>query len=378
MGCFGSSNPNDLYKNTVGPGGSGQNISAINLDPTVLAQQNSFVQALQGQMAGTGPSVAGTMLKNQADQNNASTLATAASQRGVNPGMALRQAQQQNAVSNQQSGQTAATARAQEQLNATGQLGSQLNNMQGQNMQAQQATQGNNLAAAGINAGMAGTAASNNANVLNNVIGGVAKGVSAVGALLAHGGMVPHFAAGGDIAATPFSAGPSSGVGKYLQNYGSGDKSNSLAEGLEMSKKKKPDEEGKTSAIEGYGPGSQALAGGPGDAVAAPMPMGDPSAMFAAHGGQVPAMVSPGERYLSPKEVEKVAEGKKSAMKAGEKIPGKAKVSGAKDSYANDTVPKTLESGGIVLPRHITQAKDAPEKAAAFVRAVLAKQGLKR
>ena len=42
------------------------------------------------------------------------------------------------------------------------------------------------------------------------------------------------------------------------------------------------------------------------------------------------------------------------------------------------TVDKTLESGGLVIPRHITMAKDAPEKAAAFVRAIIAKQGFKK
>lgn len=92
-----------------------------------------------------------------------------------------------------------------------------------------------------------------------------------------------------------------------------------------------------------------------------------------AKGGKVEAMVSPGERYLPPKDVKKVAEGKASPMKAGEKIPGKAKVKG--DSYANDTVAKTLESGGIVLPRHITEHPNAPSEAAKFVAAVLAKQG---
>lgn len=92
-----------------------------------------------------------------------------------------------------------------------------------------------------------------------------------------------------------------------------------------------------------------------------------------AKGGKVPALVSPGERYLSPKEVSEVAKGKKSPIKAGEKIPGKPKVKGAKNSYKNDTVHRTLEEGGIVLPRSVTQAKDAPKKAAEFVKAILAK-----
>jgi len=102
---------------------------------------------------------------------------------------------------------------------------------------------------------------------------------------------------------------------------------------------------------------------------------------YEAHGGPVKgvkAMVSPGERYLDPKDVKKVAKGA-NPMKSGEKIPGKPKVGGAKNSYANDTVPKTLDEGGIVLPRSVTQAPDASTKAAHFVAAVLAKnKGMKR
>ena len=102
---------------------------------------------------------------------------------------------------------------------------------------------------------------------------------------------------------------------------------------------------------------------------------------YQAEGGQVskvPAMVSPGEKYLSPKEVEKAEKGA-NPMKLGEKIPGKPKVGGAKNSYANDFVRKNLDEGGIVLPRSVTQAPDASTKAAHFVAAVLAKnKGLKR
>lgn len=98
-------------------------------------------------------------------------------------------------------------------------------------------------------------------------------------------------------------------------------------------------------------------------------------------GGKVPALVSPGEGYLPPSKVAKVAKSKdkgKAALKEAERIPGKAKVEG--DSYANDTVPKTLEAGGIVLPRHVTQAKDPAKEAAKFVSKVMAqkKMGMRR
>lgn len=91
-----------------------------------------------------------------------------------------------------------------------------------------------------------------------------------------------------------------------------------------------------------------------------------------AKGGKVPAMVSPGEIYLRPDQAKNVASNRSNPME-GERIPGKAKVKG--DSLKNDTVPKTLESGGVVIPRSIVEAPDAAKKAAAFVAAHLAKSG---
>lgn len=99
----------------------------------------------------------------------------------------------------------------------------------------------------------------------------------------------------------------------------------------------------------------------------------DPS-FNAAEGGKVPAMVSPGEKYLDRNAVKQVEKGA-NPMEVGEKIPGKAKVKGAKNDYANDTVPKTLESGGIVLPRSVTQAKHPHWAAHQFVSQIMAKQG---
>lgn len=96
-----------------------------------------------------------------------------------------------------------------------------------------------------------------------------------------------------------------------------------------------------------------------------------------AKGGKVPAMLSPGERYLNPREVAKVASGKKDAASAGEKIPGKAKVKG--DSLKNDTVPKTLEEGGIVLPKSVMESKNPHWAAHKFVSQIMLRnKGLKR
>jgi hypothetical protein len=94
-----------------------------------------------------------------------------------------------------------------------------------------------------------------------------------------------------------------------------------------------------------------------------------------AQGGKVPAMLSPGEKYLSPKAAQEVAEGRKSPMD-GKTVPGKAKVKG--DSLKNDTVPATLEEGGIVIPRSVLESKNPHEEAAKFVAAHLSKMKAKK
>ncbi len=55
----------------------------------------------------------------------------------------------------------------------------------------------------------------------------------------------------------------------------------------------------------------------------------------------------------------------------GGRVPGKAEVSG--DSIKNDKVDAKLSPQEIVLPRSVTLAKNAPDKAAKFVAAILAK-----
>lgn len=89
-------------------------------------------------------------------------------------------------------------------------------------------------------------------------------------------------------------------------------------------------------------------------------------------GGKVPAMVSPGEVYLSPEKVRQVVEEGKNPMKIGHKVGGKA--AKKNDSYANDTVPATLEEGGVVIPRHITTHKMSAEKAELFVHRAIARK----
>jgi hypothetical protein len=80
-----------------------------------------------------------------------------------------------------------------------------------------------------------------------------------------------------------------------------------------------------------------------------------------AHGGIIPSISGPqsqaGQHFHN--------------MKSGGNVPGQAKVAG--DSLKNDNQPAMLSPGEIVIPRSIATGKNAPEKAAAFVRACLAK-----
>lgn len=101
-----------------------------------------------------------------------------------------------------------------------------------------------------------------------------------------------------------------------------------------------------------------------------------PDVMMAAHGGRVPAVLSPGEKYLTPKQAKEVAKGEKSTEQVGKKVPGKAKVKG--DSLENDTVPAKLQAGGVVIPRSVMNSKDPAGNAAKFVAAILAKKGISK
>jgi hypothetical protein len=83
-----------------------------------------------------------------------------------------------------------------------------------------------------------------------------------------------------------------------------------------------------------------------------------------AKGGKVPALLSPGEKYLTPEQAHKVLKGEENPMK-GKTIPGQAKVKG--DHLANDTVPAMLDEGGCVIPRSVMQSDKPMANAIKFV-----------
>jgi hypothetical protein len=118
------------------------------------------------------------------------------------------------------------------------------------------------------------------------------------------------------------------------------------------------------------GEGAGSLAAGAGEAAET---VGPAAALLAAKGGKVPALLSPGETYLPPDKVKKVAKEGKNPLKEGKKVPGKPKHPG--NDYRNDTYKTTLKEGGIVIPNSVMQSDDPAGNAAKFVAACLAKNG---
>lgn len=317
------------------------------LTPQLQQNQNSLTGQLQDAAAGKGPNPAQAMLAQSTGANVANQAALMAGQRGAgaNVGLIARQAAQQGAATQQQAAGQGATLDAQQQIAARGQLQQQLAGQQAAGLQAQQGAAQTALGNQGIT-----TSALTNAGQQGTQLAGQAMGIQ--GAAGQQANQYQHQAVTGALG----------GLGSALQT------------GLGSTGGATPTAQYSNPQISSYAAGGDVQKSSPKSAAGKFM-----STLFMAHGGAVPAMVSPGERYLSPKEVEKVAKGKKEPMKAGERIPGKAKVDGAKNSYRNDTVAKTLETGGIVLPRSVTQAKNPAKEAAKFVNAILAKKkGLRK
>jgi hypothetical protein len=315
-----------------------------------LGNQTSVFNQMQGVANGTGPNPAQAQLAQATGANVANQAALMAGQRGsaANAGMMARQAAQQGAGIQQNAAGQAATLQAQQSLGALNQMGGIAN------QQAQQQQQGTNAYTQAVqnqqnqllqNAQQNNNARLQQASQANQVNqGNAAANNQLLGNLAGAAGSAMMLAGTGGAAAPAMML--AGGAGDSMGGSGAGLGTMLAAEG-------------------GQVPGPRSFVG---------MHFHGKAPMMA-QGSQVPALVSPGERYLPPKEVQQVVEGKKAPMKAGEKIPGKAKVAGAKNDYANDTVPKTLETGGIVLPRSVTQSNDAEKKAIAFIQAVMAKHG---
>jgi hypothetical protein len=344
--------------------------AALGTSNNALSQQQSFLNALQAQNGiqnqsnvfnqqqalagqiqnianGTGPNPALAQLNQTTGQNVANQASLMAGQRGTgaNAGLLARQAGQQGGALQQQAVGQGATLQAQQQLAgiqalqsqqgmlgnlATQQVGQQQGGLNSYNQQAQNEQQMllNNINQQNNanlqNAQIQSQYQQNQQNMGGKLLGGVLNSFGGLGGLFGGGGSGGSGGGGGTQGGTDQNV-----LGPAMAGH--------WARG---------------GRVEGY--------------LSSPF----------AKGGYVDAMVSPGEKYLPPNEVKKVAKGEKSALGAGEKIPGKAKVKG--DSLKNDTVSKKLKTGGIVLPKSVTEHPNAPQEASKFVQAILSKnRGLK-
>lgn len=397
-----------------------------------LGNQAAVYSQLQGVANGTGPNPALAQLNNATGQNTANQAALMAGQRGAgqNVGLIARQAAQQGAANQQNAAGQGAALQAQQSLNAMGQMsGIAQNQVSNQASavsgysQAAQNEQQNLLNAVGQynNAAVGNQSSQNSANgaLANSIVGGefglaggAAKGASGGAAAGATGGKVHSaqignnprmmYADGGDVQAPAPQGGPGFVeqhlLGGIQSNAPSnkapaqGIKSNSYAFSTDPQKGGTQLGEGINAGIMAAGKGLYNLFGGSGDqspsdqdmsgGYANNSSMAGPSAqnmddagaatMAMAKGGPVKALLSPGEKYLNPREVKAVEKGA-DPMSQGKKVPGKAKVKG--DSLKNDVVPATLEEGGIVLPKHVMESKNPHWEAHKFVSAILAKEG---
>jgi hypothetical protein len=350
-----------------------------------LQNQSNVYNQFQNVASGQGPNPAQAMLNQATGANVANQAALMGGQRGAgaNVGLMARQAGQQGAGLQQQAAGQGASMQAQQSLGALGQAGQMANTMAGNQIgqtnalsQAQQneqgILQGANTAHQNIQGQLANTTMQGQQALIGglmNSFGGAGKAAAGAPAAGAKGGEVQRYADGG-------GAGPQSMFAQMVSgNVAQGSmpqfsQSNAGADELRKG----------AGSFGGGKPPSSPMAGAknitPSGYAGADMgagSIGRIGTMVGAHGGKVPALLSPGEKFLRPNEVKMVAGGKVSPDQVGENIPGKAPVKG--NSYKNDIVKKDLEPGGIVIPRSVMNSKDPAKGAAEFVRSVLAKKG---
>jgi hypothetical protein len=279
------------------------------------AGQQQLASQLQQQAAGGGPNPAASMLQAAQDQAAAQAMNVYSNNRAINPALAARQASMLQAQQAGQAANQAATLRAQQQLNTQGQLAQVQGNRAQQNLGLYGAAQQGNAQQ---------NSAINSANAIN---AGIAAGNQQQA-----GNIV-----GGIMNGVGAAAGLAHANGGMIQP---------LAAGGAV----QPPMNAFSAA--GKGMMTSAPASGPQSNV-----------------GRFLAMAGQPTPYSSGGSVG-------SKLKSGGAVPGKAKVSG--DSLRNDSVPAMLSPGEIVIPRSVIQSKDAPEKARAFVAAILARQSLGR
>lgn len=305
----------------------------------IQVQQQALANTLLAQSQGAGPNPAQTALATETGQNAQTQGALMASQRGAaaNPALIARQAAQTGAQTQQTAVGQAATLQAQQELAAEQALQQQQATIGGQNIQEQ----GVNNQLLATTAGAQNTQNSNdiqnynmaqgiNSQVAQNNTNAVNKNTSALTGGLGSS-ITSMFAKGGKVTLPP-----------HLHKM-----------------------------AEIYHPHKYADGGGVGDSASITVPNLNNSAALASSsssgGGSSGGDSGGGLGGLASMAM--------LAMKQGGGVPGKAKVKG--NSEENDTVPALLSPGEDVLPRSVTMARNAPDKAADFVRALQEQEGKK-
>ena len=336
---------------------------AVGQEGSNIQQQQALANQLGQIASGNGPNPALAQLAQTTGQNVQQQGALAAGQRGAgaNVGLIARGAADAGVNAQQQAVGQAATLRAQQQLagisalqqqqglqqqTASGVVGQQQSGLQNLSSQQIGATNAYNQAQLSQQQGINQTIADQGqqqAGLIGKLGTGVVNGASTAGVALAGGGSSQ--AAANTVPNTGNTAASYTSLpnvyGNSMQAY------QSLAEGGPVY----ANSANQSAGLKANYKGKSRI-----------------GSVLMASGGKVPALVSPGEIYLSPEKAKKVAEGKASPS-IGERIKGKAKVAG--NSYANDTVKKTLTAGGVVVPR--SHSGDSA-KAKKFVEAIASKK----
>jgi hypothetical protein len=302
----------------------------------VYGGQAALAAQLAAQAQGQGPNIAQLQLQQATNQNIQQGAGMIGSQRGMNPALAARLIAQQTANANQNAAGQSGLMRAQQQLAAQ----SALSNVYGQ--------QGN-LAATG------GQLANQNLGLNQSAL--QFQNADIIGAKQA-----------ADKINAETAASNAAGLGKLAQGVLGG-------VGTALS--------GPLGSLFSSNPISGAAAAGTGNAAAATGAYDDRAVNMnatAADGGQIvedssgstaavppPENWSKGARSLS--DAFKSQGGEMHDYKSGGNVPGQAAHPG--NNPKNDVVPAMLSKGEVVLPNTVTKAADAPDKAKAFMQAIM-------
>lgn len=169
--------------------------SQIEQQNQIATGQNTLAQALQAQMAGTGPNPAQTQFVGNTQSNIANAQGLIASQRGLNPALAARLGANAAANANQQEAINSARMQQEQQIAATQNLQGLYAQMANANLGYQQNYRGAEQGQQQLNA----KTAEQNAQIRGQIAGGIANAAAGAGSKMATGGAPAAAAHGGFI-----------------------------------------------------------------------------------------------------------------------------------------------------------------------------------